>query len=633
MKEKFFNDAIIGNKNLIASFSKSGELLRLYYPQVDFKQYIDFMNIGIKVNDSGIIYLHSDINNIYTQEYVENTNILKTYIYNSYFKLEIKQTDFVPIKQNVLVKKYRIKNNNTIDLNINFLIHSKLLTNENNKVSGIFKDNILMQYTHDSTFGIMSDFNALSFQINDTSSNIMSGIIGGKDYIGMSDDSSISYDINVLKPGEEKEITILMFVNNNKSENIVDKINHIKKLDLKNEYESTKKYWRKYLKDHSTMVIDGEQSDYLKRVDTIYKRTILLFPLLYNSETGGISAGLEVDEGFKYCGRYSYCWPRDAVYICKAFDILGMKKETEKFYKNFCKNTQSSNGMWEQRFYTDGRLAPSWGYQIDETASVVYGVYDHYCNTKDKKFLKDNLKMCEKAIKYLELYIENVFNGNLKETKSYDIWEENEGIHAYSLASIFSAFESMIKIYNILEDEFKDNRLKIEQDKERVAKLENYLLNVKEYIIKNFYDDNKKSFIRNKDGKIDISLVGLVYPFKLFSPKEKKIVNTIEKMHLTLRTYTGGYLRYEGDRYKGGNPWVIANLWLANYYLDLGEKKKAEEYFKFSVISSTEHGFLPEQVNNSNMKPARVIGLAWSHAMFITTLKRLYSNEKDNGGK
>ena len=632
MKEKIFNDAIIGNRNLIASFSKSGELLRLYYPQVDFKQYIDFMNIGIKVNDSGIIYLHSDINNIYTQEYVENTNILNTYIYNSYFKLEIKQTDFVPVKQNVLVKKYKIKNNNTIDLNINFLVHSKLLTNANNKVSGIFKYNILMQYTHDSTFGIMSDINVLSFQINDTSANIMSGIIGGKDYIGMSDDSSVSYDINVLKPGEEKDINILMFVNNNKSENIVDKINHIKKLDLKSEYESTKKYWRKFLKDHSTMIIDGEQSDYLKRIDTIYKRSILLFPLLYNYETGGISAGLEVDEGFKYCGRYSYCWPRDGVYICKAFDILGMKKETEKFYKNFCKNTQSPNGMWEQRFYTDGKLAPSWGYQIDETASVVHGIYEHYCNTKDKKFLKDNLKMCEKAIKCLEKYIENIFAGNVKETLSYDLWEENEGIHAYSLASIFAAFQSMIKIYNILEEEFKDNRLKLEQDKERIAKLENYLLNIKEYIIKNFYDDNKKSFIRNKDGKIDISLVGLVYPFKLFSPKEKKIVNTIEKMHLTLRTYTGGYLRYEGDRYKGGNPWVIANLWLANYYLDLGEKKKAEEYFKFSVIASTEHGFLPEQVNNSNMKPAWVIGLAWSHAMFIVTLKRLYSNEKYNGG-
>ncbi len=38
--------------------------------------------------------------------------------------------------------------------------------------------------------------------------------------------------------------------------------------------------------------------------------------------------------------------------------------------------------MWEQRFYTDCKLAPSWGYQVDETASVIYGVYEHYLATK-----------------------------------------------------------------------------------------------------------------------------------------------------------------------------------------------------------------------------------------------------------
>ena len=67
-----------------------------------------------------------------------------------------------------------------------------------------------------------------------------------------------------------------------------------------------------------------------------------------------------------------------------------MKKETEKFYSNFCKMTQRKNGMWEQRFYTDGKLAPCWGYQIDETASVVYGVYTHYEYTKNEHFLKSN---------------------------------------------------------------------------------------------------------------------------------------------------------------------------------------------------------------------------------------------------
>lgn len=77
-----------------------------------------------------------------------------------------------------------------------------------------------------------------------------------------------------------------------------------------------------------------------------------------------------------------------------------MEKETEKFYKNFCKNTQSKSGMWEQRFYTDGRLAPCWGYQIDETASVVYGAYNHYEKTKNENFLKDTYRMCEKAIHF-----------------------------------------------------------------------------------------------------------------------------------------------------------------------------------------------------------------------------------------
>ena len=72
--------------------------------------------------------------------------------------------------------------------------------------------------------------------------------------------------------------------------------------------------------------------------------------------------------------------------------------DCSEFYKVFCKETQSKEGRWEQRFYTDGALAPAWGYQIDETASVIYGVYNHYLRIEDKKFLKDNLRRCEKHI-------------------------------------------------------------------------------------------------------------------------------------------------------------------------------------------------------------------------------------------
>ena len=109
MKNKYYNDAIIWNKNLRATFSKKGELLRLYYPSIDFRQYIDEFNVGIKVNDSRLINLADDINNVYSQSYIEQTNILNTEIVNTYFNLKIVQTDCVSAKENILIKRYNLQ--------------------------------------------------------------------------------------------------------------------------------------------------------------------------------------------------------------------------------------------------------------------------------------------------------------------------------------------------------------------------------------------------------------------------------------------------------------------------------------------------------------------------------------------
>ena len=149
MNTKYYNDAIIGNKNMVVSYSKTGEMLRVLYPNADYRQFIEFFRVGIKLNDSRLIYLHNDINNVYKQYYVEDTNILKTEIYNTYFNVNITQTDFVMMKENILVRRYEITNHSNIELNTNFLIHSSLLTNNNNQVSGYETSNTLIQYTHD----------------------------------------------------------------------------------------------------------------------------------------------------------------------------------------------------------------------------------------------------------------------------------------------------------------------------------------------------------------------------------------------------------------------------------------------------------------------------------------------------
>ena len=651
MENKYFNEAMIGNKNMLATFTGKGELQRVYFPSKDNRQYLDYFHTGVKINYSDLIYLHDDINNVYKQYYDTDTNILNTEIVNTYFNLKILQTDFVMMKENVLIKKYIFLNEGKIDLNTSFYIHSQLLSDYNNHVSCKIIDGGMMQYAHDYTFSTFAKGYKLSkHQINGSKDTIKRGEIYDKDYIGMSSDTSICYDLGVIKPQEKKVLEIAIVIGENKNISAIEsEIERVKKIDLNKEYADTKAYWRKYVKAHNGLNLKEPTNSYEEKIYDIYKRSILLFPLLTNSETGGIIASAEVDENFTQCGRYAYCWTRDAVFMTKALDILKMEKETEKFYKVFCKKTQSKNGMWEQRFFTDGRLAPAWGYQVDETASVVYGIYEHYQYTKSEKFLKDNLSMCEKAVDFLKRYVKDwlqiegkdehdkdkvqeeiemaVNHQGHKYHVSYDLWEMCEGIHLYSLASIYAAFECIMRIYRVLGDktsDFENNRLKDEKIIKSERELEKLQTEIKKYINQNMYDEEKKTYLRNtEDEKMDISMIGAVTPFNVFKPKEKKVVNTIERINLSLRTYTGGYQRFEGDHYRNGNPWPIANLWMTLYYLETGEKKKAKETFDFVVKTAGKHSFLGEQVDNSTLQPNWVLGLGWSHAMLVIVLEKL----------
>ena len=182
--EKYLNEAIIGNKSILATFTHKGELQRLYFPGRDNRQYINYYHTGIKINDSDLIYLHEDVNNTYKQYYDINTNILNTEIINTYFNIKILQTDFIPIKEDVLVRRFTFINENNIDLDISFLVHQGLVSSQNNFIGCKIIDNGMTQYSHDymvSTFS--KDLKISSHQINGAKNTISSGEIWDKDYI------------------------------------------------------------------------------------------------------------------------------------------------------------------------------------------------------------------------------------------------------------------------------------------------------------------------------------------------------------------------------------------------------------------------------------------------------------------
>ena len=265
------------------------------------------------------------------------------------------------------------------------------------------------------------------------------------------------------------------------------------------------------------------------------------------------------------------------------------------------------------------------GMQVGTTISVE----NLFFNTPVRyKFLKQDTT----EYRYIKDWVEPAFKSEENENTdhkyhiSYDLWEMCEGVHLYSLASIYSAFASMLKIYDVLGkdvSDFENNRLKQEKVEKSKKEIEKLQLEIKKYINKYLYDEEKKSYVRNpEDKKMDISIIGAVTPFEVFKPKEKKIQNTVERINLSLRTYTGGYQRFENDNYMNGNPWPISNLWMTLYYLETGEKKKAKETFDFVIKTAGKHYFLGEQVDNETLKPNWVIGLGWSHAMFIIVLEK-----------
>jgi GH15 family glucan-1,4-alpha-glucosidase len=85
----------------------------------------------------------------------------------------------------------------------------------------------------------------------------------------------------------------------------------------------------------------------------------------------------------------------------------------------------------------------------------------------------------------------------------------------------------------------------------------------------------------------------------------------------------GGLLRYEGDAYAGGNPWVLATLWMSLYQALLGRREKALEYLHWAERNASPTGLLPEQVGRDRGGPAWVLPLGWSHAMYILASRAL----------
>ncbi|MEK6969042.1 MAG: glycoside hydrolase family 15 protein [Nanoarchaeota archaeon] len=351
----------------------------------------------------------------------------------------------------------------------------------------------------------------------------------------------------------------------------------------------------------------------------------------------------------KEAKNYRYVWPRDALYICMAANILGLNIE-EKFF-SWCMKAEGwkQTGLFYEKYFVNGKKARH-HFQPDQTGSILIALFNYYKHTQ-KKCSGDKF---EELIKKSAEGLCKVWDTDHFKIVTQDLWEERlcfpdlEENFTYSLAicsrGLFCANELIPN----------PNWLKTAQE------MKNVLLN-------NFKDQNYfyRSAGKINDLRVDASLLGLVWPSRIIKADGKRMKKTVQLIEKKL-VKTFGLYRYEHDNYdgwmyknntsnemhrkKGAGYWPLLNFWMTIYYAqkykdisgtpkickiferlekssgsnNLNDRKKAAEYYHkvLSDLTIRNTHFIPEQIFNNNIQVA-VSPLCWSHAMFVIATKKL----------
>ncbi|MBE3575680.1 MAG: glycoside hydrolase family 15 [Firmicutes bacterium] len=391
----------------------------------------------------------------------------------------------------------------------------------------------------------------------------------------------------------------------------------------------------------------------------VFIRSLITMKLMSDEREGGIIAAPEFDPERRTSGGYGYCWGRDAAYVTTALDEAGFTREAAAFY-DWAVRAQEPDGSWLHRYWVDGSPAPSWGLiQIDETGSILFGMGHHWRLTGDRAFLRRVWPAVRKAAAFLVDFTD-------PETglprPSVDLWEERIGELSYSSAAVVGGLRAAADLAAAMGGEDP-------QAAELASRWRARAHAMREAIFTHLYSAEKGRFLRAtrnlvseegyrwaqsqslaaraeilplgyrrfavmEDSAVDASLLGLAVPFGVVDPGDPRMVATAAAIRQRLwKEPVGGLGRYEGDAYRGGNPWVLCTLWLGQYALARGDAEQAVELLQWAAGRANHLGLLPEQAERSTGQPAWVVPLTWSAAMYVGLyLELLRSAAADSWG-
>lgn len=201
-----------------------------------------------------------------------------------------------------------------------------------------------------------------------------------------------------------------------------------------------------------------------------------------------------------------------------------------------------------------------WGNkQNDAVGALLWKIGD--LDKKGINVIRDesDLKLLQKLVHYLGAieYWHDADNG---------MWEENEEVHA---SSVGACLAGLIAVQHIV--------------------------NVPLHLIA-FGEQTLRSMLPRESTlkEVDLALLSLVWPYKVVTPSERKMILENVEKHLVREK---GVIRYKDDAYYSNGSeaeWTMGLAWLAIIYKELGDKEKHSHYLGKTRKAANEEKLLPE---------------------------------------
>lgn len=634
----------LGNGNILVLFDKYAQVHDFYFPFVGLEDHVagdDVHKIGIWTEDE-FSWLDNGEWKI-SIDYRHETLASKVIATNPRLEVELEFVDLVYNEKNIFVRQVIVKNQTSRQRQIKVFFNQQFDIYENAQGNTAYFEPVsqtIIHYKGRRVFVVGGRSGEQSFDDYSIGLKNIEGREGTfKDaedgYLAKNAiehgpvDSVVAFSIEVA--GASTQVFSYWLT---VAESIQEALNlHYYVLEKSPDHllKTTQSYWRAWANKYNFNFQGLDES-----ITSFFKKSLLIIRTHADNQGAIIASG--DSEMLKY-GRdtYSYMWPRDGAFTTLAMDKAGYFDVSKKFFE-FCNEIIHPEGYLLHKYRSDKSLGSSWhpwirdgrrelAIQEDETALVLFALWEHYRLTRDLEFIeKIYNSFIKKAAEFLAHYCDS--ESKLPQP-SYDLWEQKFGTSTFTASSVYGALNAAINFARLLEKK---------EDEIRYSKVAGEL---REAIINRLYNTEKKFFYKqlNKqennviyDETIDASSFYGVFRFGVLDKNDDKLMSAykVAKEKLSCPTQISGIARYEGDDYYRvggeipGNSWFITTLWMAQYDIACSgnedDLEQVKQTLKWVVEHASPAGILSEQINPYSGEQLSVAPLTWSHSEFVLTV-------------